>query len=121
VRVTTWCVTLPGSNHAAMARYGVWTTPIGRCIKYGISDIIQGVDQAPNPLVADIARRLLDDGAFVVHVETGEFGTAHLQAIVDVGWAARQVGRLLDRSVRVTTALAEDAGGVIVTAEFADA
>jgi hypothetical protein len=72
-------------------------------------------------LVADITRRLLDDGAFVLHVDTGEFGTAHLQAIVDVGWAARQAGRLLDRAVRVTTVAAEDPGRVVVTAQFADA
>jgi len=74
-----------------------------------------------SPLVADIARCLVEDGAFVVRVDTGEFGTAHLQAVVDVGWAARRAGQLLDRSVRVTTRLAEDDGRLVVTAEFADA
>ena len=105
-----------------MARFGVPDRPDRAMYQNRHNRHHEGVgNQAPNPLVADIARRLLDDGAFVLHVDSGEFGTAHLQAIVDVGWAARQVGRLLDRSVRVTTALAEEAGGVVVTAEFADA
>lgn len=76
---------------------------------------------ASNPLVADIARSLVEDGAFVMCVDTGEFGTAHLQAVVDVGWAARRAGQLLDRSVRVTTRLADDDDDrLVVTAEFAD-
>jgi hypothetical protein len=73
------------------------------------------------PLVADIARCLVEEGAFVVRVDTGEFGTAHLQAVVDVGWAARRAGQLLERSVRITTQLAEDDRRLVVTAEFADA
>jgi hypothetical protein len=75
--------------------------------------------QGPGSLVADIARHLVDDGAFVLHVDPGEFGTAHLQVLVDVGWAARQASRMLDRSVRVSSA--EHDGQVVVTAEFADA
>lgn len=77
---------------------------------------------SPSPLVTDIARSLLADGSFVLHVDAGEFGTGHLQAVVDVGWAARQAGQLLDRSVRVrTTHAAEPGGGLTVTAELVDA
>jgi hypothetical protein len=72
------------------------------------------------PLVAEIARSLADEGAFVMHVETGEFGTAHLQAVVDVGWAARQAGQLLEKPVRVSTRLAADGRGLVVTAELGD-
>jgi hypothetical protein len=86
-------------------------------------DRLPGVVRNPasSPLVADIARCLVEDGAFVVRVDIGEFGTAHLQAVVDVGWAARRAGQLLARPVRVTTQPAEDDGRLVVTAEFADA
>ena len=74
--------------------------------------------QGPRSLVADIARDLVADGLFVLHVDPGEFGTAHLQVLVDVGWAARQASRMLDRSVRVSST--EQQGRVVVTAEFAE-
>jgi len=74
--------------------------------------------QGPGSLAADLARHLVDDGAFVLDVDPGEFGTAHLQVLVDVGWAARQASRMLDRSVRVSST--ERGGRVVVTAEFGD-
>ena len=44
------------------------------------------------------------------------------QVQATVGWAARQAGQLLDRSVRVrTTHAAEPGGGLTVTAELVDA
>jgi hypothetical protein len=74
------------------------------------------VDVSSNPLVVDIARRLVADGRFVTRLDTG-----HLQSVVDVGWAARQAGQLLGRPVRVETRRGEEPGaGLIVTAEFAD-
>lgn len=73
-----------------------------------------------NALVLDIARRLRDEGAYVAYLETGEFGTGHLQAMVDIGWAARQAGRFLGRAVQVKTTGADEPGRLVVTAEFAD-
>jgi hypothetical protein len=75
------------------------------------------VDVSSNPLVVDIARRLVADGRFVTQLRTD-----NLQSVVDVGWAARQAGQLLGRPVRVETTRGEDPGsGLTVTAEFADA
>lgn len=74
-----------------------------------------------HPLVVDIARRLLADGRFDMPLETGEFQTGHLQAVVDVGWAARKAGRLLGRPVRVTTSRAAEPGSpLVVTAVLVD-
>jgi hypothetical protein len=67
-----------------------------------------------NPLVVDIARRLLTDGRFDMRLETGEYQTGHLQAVVDVGWAARKAGRLLGQPVRVTTSRADEPGAPLV-------
>jgi hypothetical protein len=78
-------------------------------------------EPSPDPLVVDIARRLQNDGAFVLHLDTGEFGTGHIQTVVDIGWAARQAGQLLDRAVRVTTTETDEPSQIVVTAEFADA
>ena len=75
------------------------------------------VDVSSNPLVVDIARRLVADGRFVTQLRTD-----NLQSVVDVGWAARQAGQLLGRPVRVETTRGEEPGsGLTVTAEFADA
>jgi hypothetical protein len=60
-------------------------------------------DLSPTPLVVDIARRLETHGEFVMHVEATGWRSGQLQAVVDVGWAARQAGMMLARSVRVTT------------------
>ena len=74
-----------------------------------------------SPLVVDIARRLLTDGRFEMRLETGEFRTGHLQAVVDVGWAARKAGRLLGRPVRVTTSRIDEPGApLVVTAVLVD-
>jgi hypothetical protein len=59
----------------------------------------------------DIARRLEADGRFVMHVEPHGWQRGQLQAVVDVSWAARQAGHMLDRSVRLTTSRASDGGG----------
>ena len=77
-------------------------------------------DISTDPLVLDIARSLQADGYFVAHLDTGEFGTGHLQAVVDVGWAARQAGQLLDRPIRISTDRPDGLGALILTAEFAD-
>jgi hypothetical protein len=60
-------------------------------------------DLSPTPLVVDIARRLKTHGEFVMHVEATGWRSGQLQAVVDVGWAARQAGLMLARTVRVTT------------------
>ena len=76
---------------------------------------------SPTPLVVDIARRLQTDGSFVMEVGPGGWRSGQLQAVVDINWAARQAGQLLDRSVRVTTVrLAEAANTYTVTAELVD-
>lgn len=77
-------------------------------------------DIAPSPLVLEIARVLRTDGEFVMHLAAGEYGRRHLQAVVDVGWAARQAGRLLERQVRVATRQSEQHGGLVVTAFVTD-
>jgi hypothetical protein len=75
-------------------------------------------DLSPTPLVVDIARRLQADGRFVMRVEPHGWRRGQLQAVVDVSWAARQAGRMLDRSVRVTTTRATDTSDIYtVTAE----
>jgi hypothetical protein len=74
------------------------------------------VDVSSNPLVVDIARRLVADGRFAM-----ELDTKHLQTVVDVGWAARQAGQLLGRPVKVETTRGEEpTSGLTITAEFAD-
>ena len=78
------------------------------------------LDISTNPLVPEIARRLVKDGCYVRYLEPGEFGNTHLQAVVDIGWAARQAGQLLDRPIRITTTRSDELGGLTVTAEFAD-
>lgn len=65
-------------------------------------------DMSPTPFVVDIARRLRADGRFVMRVEPNGWQCGQLQAVVDVGWAARQAGRILDRSVRLTTTRGTD-------------
>lgn len=81
--------------------------------KYNNSGVL---DISANPLVVDIARALVADGRFSTSLETG-----NLQAVVDVGWAARQAGQLLGRSVRVRTTRAGDPGsGLVVTAVLLD-
>jgi hypothetical protein len=71
----------------------------------------------PTPLVVDIARRLKSDGWFVMHVEPEGWRSGQLQAVVDISWAARQAGRLIDRRVEVTTTrVAETSGTFTVTA-----
>lgn len=65
---------------------------------------------SPTPFVVDIARRLKAEGRFVMHVEPHGWRRGQLQAVVDVNWAARQAGHVLDQSVRVTTTRAGDAG-----------
>ena len=75
-------------------------------------------DLSPTPFVVDIARRLKADGRFVMQVEPHGWRRGQLQAVVDVSWAARQAGRMLDRSVRVTTTrTADKADTYTVTAE----
>jgi len=83
-----------------------------------ISDVL---DVTTNPLVVDIARGLLADGRFVIRVQTGKFETGHLQAVVDIGWAARQAGQLIGKSVRITTSRADEAGApLVLTAVLVD-
>jgi len=78
-------------------------------------------DIAPTPLVVDIARRLQADGSFVMQVGPGGWRAGQLQAVVDVSWAARLAGQLLDRNVRVTTTrLAEVSNTYTVVAELVD-
>lgn len=73
---------------------------------------------SPTPLVVDIARRLQTDGRFVMHVEPGGWRSGQLQAVVDVSWAARQAGKMLDRPVTVTTTRMTDSSDTFtVTAE----
>jgi hypothetical protein len=43
-----------------------------------------------------------------MRVEPNGWRRGQLQAVVDVSWAARQAGRMLDRSVRVTTTRMND-------------
>ena len=75
-------------------------------------------DLSPTPFVVDIARRLKAEGRFVMHVEPNGWRRGQLQAVVDVSWAARQAGRMLDRSVRVTTTRMNDTSETYtVTAE----
>jgi hypothetical protein len=74
----------------------------------------------PATLVEAIARSLRAEGSFVAHLDAGDFGTGQLQAVVDVAWAARRAGRLLDRPVRVSTERADALGSLILTAVFAD-
>jgi hypothetical protein len=79
------------------------------------------VKPSSNPLVVDIARRLLLDGRFDMRLETGEFQTGQLQAVVDVGWAARKAGQMLGHPVRVTTSRADEPGApLVVTAVLVD-
>jgi hypothetical protein len=74
---------------------------------------------SPTPLVVDIARRLQADGSFVMRVEAGGWRSGQLQAVVDVSWAARQAGLLLDRPVQVTTTRIKEASDTYtVTAEL---
>jgi len=76
-------------------------------------------DHTTDTLVADIARRLLADGRFDMHLDTGRYDTGHLQAIVDVRFAARKAGRLLGQPVRVTTSRGDEPGApLVVTAEL---
>jgi hypothetical protein len=79
-------------------------------------------DLSSNPLVMDVARRLLADGRYVARVDLGELETGHLQAIVDLRWTARQAAQLIGRSVRVTTTRAEDEPGapLVLTAVLVD-
>jgi hypothetical protein len=76
---------------------------------------------SPTPFVVDIARRLKADGRFVMRVEPHGWRCGQLQAVVEVSSAALQAGDILDRPVRLTTAL--EANGVdtyTVTAELVD-
>jgi hypothetical protein len=76
-------------------------------------------ESAPTPLVLDIARRLQADGRFIMRVEPHGWEHGQLQAVVDVGWAASQAGRMLERSVRLTTSRAgEGPGTYTVVAEL---
>lgn len=68
-------------------------------------------ESSPTPLVMDIARRLKADGRFVMRIEPDGWPHGPLQAVVDVGWAARQAGRLLDRAVQLNTTRARDGAG----------
>ena len=78
-------------------------------------------DLSPTPLVVDIARRLQADGSFVMHVEPHGWRSGQLQAVVDVSWAARQAGQLLDHPVRVTTTrVIETSDTYTVTVELVD-
>jgi hypothetical protein len=79
------------------------------------------VHPSTDPLVVDIARRLLVDGRFEMPLETGEFQTGRLQAIVDVGWAARKAGQMLGHPVQVSTSRSEEPGApLVVTAVLVD-
>jgi hypothetical protein len=70
-----------------------------------------------DPRVQEIARGLLAEGRYEIHLETG-----NLQAVVDAGWAARQAGQLLGRPVRVATSRPDEpSGGFVVTAVLVDA
>ena len=78
-------------------------------------------DYTTDTLVSDIARRLLADGRFDVRMDTGRYDTGHLQAVVDVRFAARKAGRLLGRPVRITTSRADEPGApLVVTAEIVE-
>lgn len=73
--------------------------------------------KATDEQVREIARVLLAEGRYETRLETG-----NLQALVDAGWAARQAGQLLGRSVRVETSRPDaPAGGLVVVAELVDA
>jgi len=75
-------------------------------------------EPSSTPFVVEIARRLKADGRFVMRVEPNGWRHGQLQAVVDVGWAAEQAGRIVDRPVRLTTI--RGAGGAdtyTVTAE----
>ena len=68
-------------------------------------------DRSNHDRVRDIARGLVAEGRYEIRLERG-----NLQAVVDAGWAARQAGQLLDRTVRVTTSRDEQPdGGLVVT------
>jgi hypothetical protein len=83
----------------------------------GHDDVMSEI--SPTPLVVDIARRLEKHGEFVMHVEATGWRSGQLQAVVDVGWAARQAGLMLERTVRVTTVRRNDAQHTYtVTAEL---
>ena len=75
---------------------------------------------APTPLVVDIARRLKTHGEFVMHVEASGWPSGQVQAVVDVGWAARQAGLMLERPVRVAVRRSDAQNTYTVTAELAD-
>jgi hypothetical protein len=76
-------------------------------------------DYTTDTLVEDIARRLLADGRFDLHLDTGRYDTGHLQAVVDVRFAARKAGRMLGRPVRISTSRADEPGApLVVTAEI---
>jgi hypothetical protein len=76
------------------------------------------VTPPPNPFVMDIVRRLQTDGRFVMCVEPHGWRCGQLQAVVDVDWAARQAGRILNRPLRLTTSREGHGGGTYtVTAE----
>jgi hypothetical protein len=78
-------------------------------------------DHMTDTLVTDIARRLLTDGRYDMHLDTGRYDTGHLQAVVDVRFAARKAGRLIGRPVRITTSRApEPDAPLVITAELVD-
>jgi hypothetical protein len=62
-----------------------------------------------DPRVQDIARALVAEGRHEIRLERG-----NLQAVVDAGWAARQAGQLLGRTVRVRTGRGDEPGGGLV-------
>ena len=68
-------------------------------------------ETSPTPFVMEIARRLKAEGRFVMRVEPHGWRRGQLQAVVDVGWAARQAGRMLDRTVRLSTSRDGDGAG----------
>ncbi|HET6167378.1 MAG TPA: hypothetical protein VFE07_11175 [Marmoricola sp.] len=72
----------------------------------------------PAPLVVEIARRLASHGEFVMHVEATGWRSGQLQAVVDVGWAARQAGVMLERPVRVDVRRSDALNTYTVTAEL---
>ena len=75
---------------------------------------------SPTPLVVDIARRLESHGEFVMHVEATGWRSGQLQAVVDVGWAARQAGVMLERPVRVAVQRSAAQNIYTVTAELVE-
>lgn len=76
-------------------------------------------ESSPTSFVLDVARRLKADGRFVMRVEPDGWPGGQLQAVVDVDWAARQAGRLLDLPLQLsTTRELGDARTYTVTAEI---